>query len=90
MSHEIGRQSLRPAIRVSVCLYKSDASGAQSELHKDQRGDSWEKRKKAKVQEGNAPIKILIKTSLFTQSSVTNGFLSLPATVSLPTQPESL
>lgn len=49
-----------------------------------------EKRKKPKVQEGNAPIKILIRTSLFTQSSVTNGFLSLLATVSLPTQPESL
>ena len=34
--------------------------------------DSREKSQKPKVQKGNASIKIFIKTTLFTQSSVTN------------------
>lgn len=35
-------------------------------------GDSREKSQKPKVQKGNASIKIFIKTTLFTQSSMTN------------------
>lgn len=75
---------------MSLCICAKQTQEALSQNNAKTTRDSWEKRKKPKVQEGNAPIKILIKTSLFTQSSVTNGFLSLLGTVSFATQPESL
>lgn len=48
-------------------------------------GDSWEKSQKPKVQNGNASIKIFIKTTPFTLSSVTNDSLLLVGLKFLPT-----